>query len=845
MSVLRQLLIVLFASHTAFAVTAVDSTWLYGDVRYSNPANWSPAEVPNNTTDKSYNVSALSLLVLDIDATVTNASLQAGFEARDHSFTVRERTTLGNADGAIPDILLNAINVPVTFSTGILTSFSSGVLTGKYELNGAATLQFGGANITTLRSARLSLNSASARVIDENGNDALRNLRTVEANSSLSLSEPFTSAGDITIGGLLEVHAPFTISGSLTNFDAATRTLQGGSFSVNGDANTAGTLEFRGADIVNSNATIYLSGGRIVDEAGRDGLRNFAHNAPNGHLLVTGTDFVIPTVFTNESTIVVSTGSLKFSGGLANYDPVAKRLAGGEYYLGDYHGGASNLSFAGGDVVHNAATIYLYGTATITDENGGDALRNFADNDNGSFELVRTQFNARSDFTNGGTVTLYEGAFTIPAGHRYTQANAVTAVTGVTASRFDGDMEIDSGELGATAVRMTTRDSGGPAVINGNVVIGDATVEAQGAFITSLQFTSGSHWRYVPLAFPVTPAVTVSGTLTLAGALDIQMANTFPVASDAVFQIAHAGKLTGAFSNGANGGRVPTTDGLGSFAVNYSGGTDVTISNYQRTIAAAQLLNISTRAQVLTGNDVAIGGFIVYGRDPKKVVIRAIGPSLAAAGVAGPLQDPVIELHDSTGAVMTTNDNWQDSQGNEISATGLAPTDPRESAIAVTLQPGAYTAVVRGKNDTTGVALVEVYDLSKDAQSKLANISTRGFVDADHVLIGGLISGGNGQGNAEVVVRAIGPGLKNNGVTNFLADPAFEVRDKDGAVVAANDDFTSPDENPATVPYELAAYTQGDAATGITMPAGKYTVVVHGKNGASGNALVEIYDLNR
>src|SRR5207302_6592650 len=126
---------------------------------------------------------------------------------------------------------------------------------------------------------------------------------------------------------------------------------------------------------------------------------------------------------------------------------------------------------------------------------------------------------------------------------------------------------------------------------------------------------------------------------------------------------------------------VPTMDGLGSFVVTYSGGKDVTIGSYQRTTPAAQLLNVSTRSHVLTGNDVAIGGFILYGSDPKKVVIRAIGPSLAAAGVADALQDPVIELHDGGGAIMTTNDNWQETQAAEISGTGLEPSDAREAAI--------------------------------------------------------------------------------------------------------------------------------------------------------------------
>ena len=248
---------------------------------------------------------------------------------------------------------------------------------------------------------------------------------------------------------------------------------------------------------------------------------------------------------------------------------------------------------------------------------------------------------------------------------------------------------------------------------------------------------------------------------------------------------------------------------------------------------------------MLTGDDAAIGGFIIYGTDQKQVIIRAIGPSLTGAGVSGALQDPTLELHDSTGAIIATNDNWEESQRPEITATGLAPHDARESAILRTLQPGAYTAVMRGAKDTTGVALVEVYDLNKDSRSKLANISTRGFIDADHVLIGGLIAGGNGNANAELVVRAIGSSLQGSGVKDYLADAALELRDGNGALVAANDDFLTPPENGVTVPNELNVRSSQDAATGVKVSPGNYTVVVYGKNGAKGIALVEIYDLNR
>jgi hypothetical protein len=128
------------------------------------------------------------------------------------------------------------------------------------------------------------------------------------------------------------------------------------------------------------------------------------------------------------------------------------------------------------------------------------------------------------------------------------------------------------------------------------------------------------------------------------------------------------------------------------------------------------LANISTRGKVETGDNVMIGGFVVGGADPTKVLVRAIGPSLAQSGVAQPLADPVLELRDSNGGLIATNDNWGSSQQAAIKATGLQPKDSHESAILKTLSPGSYTAIVKGQNNTTGVALVEVYNLSPSAK---------------------------------------------------------------------------------------------------------------------------------
>ena len=214
-------------------------------------------------------------------------------------------------------------------------------------------------------------------------------------------------------------------------------------------------------------------------------------------------------------------------------------------------------------------------------------------------------------------------------------------------------------------------------------------------------------------------------------------------------------------------------------------------------LLTSYLGNISSRGFVQTGNDVMIGGFIVQGTGPKRVIVRAIGPELTPFGIPNALADPTLELHNGTGALIASNDNWQTTiiggiiTGNQVSAiqnSGHAPTQPSESAIIATLPPGNYTAIVRGVNNTTGVALVEVYDLSPNTTSVLGNISTRGFVQTgDNVMIGGFIV--QGTEPKRVIVRAIGPELTPFGIPNALADPTLELHNGTGALIASNDNW--------------------------------------------------------
>jgi hypothetical protein len=244
------------------------------------------------------------------------------------------------------------------------------------------------------------------------------------------------------------------------------------------------------------------------------------------------------------------------------------------------------------------------------------------------------------------------------------------------------------------------------------------------------------------------------------------------------------------------------------------------------------------------GDNVGIGGFIITGTAPMHVLIRAIGPSLAP-GIPDPLADPVLELHGPGAFVTITDDNWRDDPAQEtaIIATGIAPTNDLEAAIDVTLSPGTYTAIVKGKDNTSGVGLVEIYDLSSAAPVKLGNISTRALVSTgSNVVIAGFILGNN-SGNDRVVARGIGPSLADQGVANALADPVLELRDGNGTLLVANNDWQdNPVQASELIAAGLAPTSPLESGIARTLPPGLYTVLLADLNDGTGIGLVEVYD---
>jgi hypothetical protein len=277
-----------------------------------------------------------------------------------------------------------------------------------------------------------------------------------------------------------------------------------------------------------------------------------------------------------------------------------------------------------------------------------------------------------------------------------------------------------------------------------------------------------------------------------------------------------------------------------SAVTNSPGGDGSDVGAFELGSRIATFGNISTRLSVGLGDNALIGGFIITGTQPKAVIVRGMGPSLP---VPGTLADPVIEVHGSAGELLATNDNWNDEpeNGQHLIENGLAPSNAVESARWGILNPGAYTVVVRGKNNAAGVGLFEVYDLDQTVDSKLANISTRGFVNTgDNVMIGGTIVIGSTQ--AKVLVRAIGPSLANFGIPNALPDPALELHDGNGASLAANDNWRT-DQEAEIMGTGIPPSDNLESAILANLPPGAYTAIVRGVGNSTGVALVEAYQL--
>src|SRR6266446_5711054 len=429
-------------------------------------------------------------------------------------------------------------------------------------------------------------------------------------------------------------------------------------------------------------------------------------------------------------------------------------------------------------------------------------------------------------FTTGGSATARLSATGLPPGLSADPVTGVISGTPTADGSFGVTLTVtDGGVTNTFTLQLTfTSDPAIPVIISPR----ETTLAAGQPFTYTINAPSSNQ----------------SGTtFTLIGTLPLGL--SFDAAT---------GTISGTYNPGdQNGGALLGNVQL--IAQNSSGTATSPLAFFQQVSSTAK--NISTRLAVGTSDNVLIGGIIIQGNAPKKVIVRAIGPSLTQYGVPGALQDPTLELHEISGALIGQNDNWgttiqggviTSDQVAEIQASGLAPGDSHESAIIATLQPGNYTAIIRGEPDgTTGVALVEAYDLgtaSLDVSSnaQLGNISTRGLVQTgDNVMIGGFIV--QGDMPATVIVRAIGPSLTAYGVQGALQDPTLELHDGSGAVIGANDNWQD-DPGAAQIQADnLAPSDPRESATIVTLNPGNYTAIVRGANGTTGIALVEAYVL--
>ena len=239
-----------------------------------------------------------------------------------------------------------------------------------------------------------------------------------------------------------------------------------------------------------------------------------------------------------------------------------------------------------------------------------------------------------------------------------------------------------------------------------------------------------------------------------------------------------------------------------------------------------------------------IGGFIITGSAPKSVLFRGMGPSLSVTGLGGLLADPFLELRGPTGVLLAQNDNWREGTPDLVEGTPFQPPDDRESVIVESLQPDAYTVVLSGKSQATGLGLVEIYDRNQSTNAVLANISTRGYVQTgDNVMIGGFTLGGSTL-DSRIAIRGIGPSLSQFGLANVLADPTLELHDSNGTTLISNDNWEDdPVSASQLILHHLAPQDFRESGIFASMPPGAFTAILAGKNGGVGIALVEIYNI--
>jgi len=633
-----------------------------------------------------------------------------------------------------------------------------------------------------------------------------------------------TGAGAVQInGGQIQSATP----GATFNFAGNLFQWNGGTIVAGQPFTNAGTMTLAGPDTKQISGTMF-------------------HNA--GTMIQTGTGNLQPSFMTNDAsgTYDIRSDAAILGGQFENFGTFKKSAGTGTSSM-SVNGSPDNTYFdiLGGTVEVDSGTLMLG--------------RSFAST-GGTFMVAA---GAVLDLNSGGIFGQYSGTYNgTGAGTLRMTAGQIAIVSPGATFNFQGDLFQWSGgniNLNAVLDNKGTITIAGNVGINGSGFVNHGTIKGNGSIAGSItnngiispglspgkltlngnytQASTGILNLEIGGSTPVTEydQFAVSGSAALDGALNLTLINGYRPKVGDVFQIISFGSFTGQFAT-----------------INFTGFTaSVTYAASGITIKVLTVpdipLNIATRLKVNPDPNQLIGGLIITGTEPKKVIIRAIGPSLSSF-FSGVLADPTIQLFQGS-TLLASNDNWKvrDSDGGsqqaQIEATGLAPGNELESAIVATLAPGAYTAVVGGKGGTSGIGVVEVYDLDQNAKSKLANIATRGLVGTnENVMIGGFITGGNGQADSKVVIRAIGPSLAAFGIPNVLQDPLLELHNANGTTIQVNDDWQET-QAAAITQTGLAPTDPHESAMVTTLPDGSYTAIVRGKGNTSGVAVVEIYSV--
>jgi autotransporter-associated beta strand protein len=782
----RPLLLSTFLVLTATSVFAGSATWTDNPTSndWHTASNWTPVTVPNGPSDTATfgtsNTTSVSISTSNVEVN------EITFEPGASAFT----TTL--ADGWY----LTISGVGITNNSGITQNFA---FTPSNSQNNV--MQF--------------TNSANAGIF---------------TNYVMSTGGVIDFLDNSSAG-----HGSFTFDDySQIEFDG-TSTAGNGTFTLNGGELFGSAIYFNDSATAGS-GTFTLNGngaycGCIFYTSGTSaGSSLFTINGagPNSN----GASFV-----------ALNSGAAESATFIAN-PGVSGGYGGGKIFLtGDSTGGTSTIKvFGDGNGDRTDGTLDISGHispgVTIGSLEGGGLVLLGTNNLTIGINNLSTTFS--------GVIDGYAGSIT-------KSGTGTLILSGV--NTFIGPTAINAGKMSVTGsiVSDVTINNGG--TLGGGGTVGSVTVNSGGVVAPGDPKTLTVNGDYEQssastLALAITGAapdqfnqMIVGGTITLtAGSiLELDFTGGFAPHTGDEFDLLTFDSLTGSFTTVKI---VGLAEGFQyTIAPDQSGHLQLTaLNDGVATTSAAKLLNISTRADVQTDDRVLIGGLIISGSAPKNLLLRAIGPSLGVAGIAGALADPILELHSPDNMVIT-NDNWRDTQEEAILLTGLAPTDELESAIVATLEPGLYTAIVRGSNSGTGVALVEAYDVEQTADSGFANISTRGFVQTgDNVMIGGFIVGGGENESSSVIIRGLGPSLEDAGVTDALQDPTVDLYDADGSVVASNDDWK--DSQQAEIEAaDLAPTNDREAALAADLLPGSYTAIERGKDNTSGVGLVEIYKL--